>query len=250
MFVPPNWERRAPVSFATDGPILDVLQPRAEPPLSDPIGSPLHLCVEFQHPILDSCHSNEPGIHGVVEQWVTRSPAMGVIVGVGFLAIDALDAIEDLDDAFIACFDLTAVEVRMDSREEGSIHADRMLGRQSRFHAQVVVILTVHDGGMDHTRSVGGRDPIGTQDRPRCLGSRAIDGIWEERGIGARSDPIQEAFDHLNGVSKHLLHQRLREDELLTDLSTAGPGPGLRCLSDTNTNVGDLRPNGEAHIPR
>ena len=86
VFVPPNWERRAPVSFATDGPILDVLQPRAEPPLTDPIGSPpTCACVEFQHPVLDSGHSNEPGIHGIVEQWVTCTPAMGVIVGVGFL---------------------------------------------------------------------------------------------------------------------------------------------------------------------
>ena len=57
----------------------------------------------------------------------------------------------------------------MGSLHEGAVHAHGVMGGQARFHAEVVVVFTVHDGRVDHACSVGGGDPISGQHRP-CRG--------------------------------------------------------------------------------
>ena len=63
-----------------------------------------------------------------------------------------------------------------------------MVGGQTCFHAEVVVIFTVHDGGVDNAGTIGGGDPVSRKHRP-CRGRIASwYGIGEERFVGATNE--------------------------------------------------------------
>ena len=87
ILVSPYWKRSAPVSFSGDGPILDVAQPFAKSSFTDPIRCPFNAIVELEESLFNCSHSNEPGIHCVVEKWMICSPAVWVIVQVTLLSV-------------------------------------------------------------------------------------------------------------------------------------------------------------------
>ena len=86
----PNRNRCAPISLAADCPILDVGQPLSHTLLTSPIRSPFDLRIVLHDLLLDGSHSHEPTVHGVVQQWVIRAPAMWVIVSVNMLSIQRI----------------------------------------------------------------------------------------------------------------------------------------------------------------
>ena len=64
-----------------------------------------------------------------------------------------------------------------------AFHVHGVLGRQSGGHSEVVIVFSVHHGGVNNTRSIGGGDPIGFQNRPCGIRIACIDGFGEERFV-------------------------------------------------------------------
>ena len=137
----------------------------------------------------------------------------------------------------------------MDAFDEGAVHADGVVRGQSGFHPKVVVVFTVHDGGVDHTRAVRRRDPIGRKHRPGRRGIATGHGLGEERMVGAADEVgALDAFDDLDVMAQHFAHQVLSEDQFLTDGGATGAFPRLGVRRDANADVGDLRPDGQADV--
>ena len=137
----------------------------------------------------------------------------------------------------------------MDAFDEGTVHADGVVRGQAGFHPEVVVVLTVHDGRVDHTRTVRGRDPIGRQHRPGRRGIATGHGLGEERMVGAADEVgALDALDDLDVMAQHFAHQVLSEDQFLTDGGATGAFPRLGVRRDANADVGDLRPDGQADV--
>ena len=85
--VSPNRQRCTPVTLSRYRPIFHIAQPLTKTPFSDPVRSPFYSVVKLQQALFDRSHSNKPGIHCVVEQRMVCSPAMWIIVQIGFFAI-------------------------------------------------------------------------------------------------------------------------------------------------------------------
>ena len=137
----------------------------------------------------------------------------------------------------------------MDAFNEGTVHADGVVGGKACFHAQMVVVFTVHDGGMHHTCPVGGRDPIGREHRPSRGGVTTRHGLGEERMIGPTDEVgTLDAFDDLDVMPQHLAHEVLGEDQFLANGSATGAFPRLGFGRHANADVGDLRPNGQTDV--
>ena len=137
----------------------------------------------------------------------------------------------------------------MDAFDEGTVHADGVVRGQAGFHPEVVVVLTVHHGRVDHTRTVRGRDPIGRQHRPGRRGIATGHGLGEERMVGAADEVgALDALDDLDVMAQHFAHQVLSEDQFLTDGGATGAFPRLGVRRDANADVGDLRPDGQADV--
>ncbi len=137
----------------------------------------------------------------------------------------------------------------MDAFNEGTVHAHSVVGGKACFHAQMVVVFTVHDGGMHHARSIGGRDPIGGQHGP-CRGRFATrHGLGEERMIGPTDEVgALDALDDLDVMPQHLAHEVLGEDQFFANRRATGAFPRLGVRRDANADVGDLRPDGQADV--
>ena len=114
----------------------------------------------------------------------------------------------------------------MDAFDEGAVHPDGVVRRQAGFHSEVVVVFTVHDGGVHHAGAVRGRDPIGGQHRPGRGGFTTGHGLGEERMVGTADEvgPL-DAFDDLDVVAQHLAHQVLSEDQFLANGGATGAFP-------------------------
>ena len=62
----PHRDRRAPVAFATNRPVLDVREPLSHSLATGPLRGPLDLGVVLQYLVANRGHANEPTIHCVV----------------------------------------------------------------------------------------------------------------------------------------------------------------------------------------
>ena len=166
----PNWERCTPIAFSRNRPILDVAQPFTESPFANPIRSPFDAIVEFEQAFFDRRHAHKPGVHGIVEERMTCSPAMWIVVQVGFFtveqaafrsfAIASTRNREQFNDGLIAIFDVPPIKFSMGSFDEGPIHSNGVVCWQSGGHSEVVVIFTVHHGSVDNASTVGGCHPV------------------------------------------------------------------------------------------
>ena len=67
--------------------------------------------------------------------------------------------------------------------DEGTVHPDGVVSGKAGFHAEVVIVLTVHHGGVNHAGPVGCGDPVRRQNGPCGCRLAARHGPWEERFV-------------------------------------------------------------------
>ena len=76
----PDIERGTPVAVAADAPVLDILQPVAEPAFAQGLRNPVdHLVVAYQI-ILHRGHADKPGFSCIVDKRRIAAPAVGIIM--------------------------------------------------------------------------------------------------------------------------------------------------------------------------
>ena len=76
----PYGKRSSPVTVSGDAPVLDILQPVAEPAFSDGFRDPVDHVVIADQILLHGGHLDEPGFTGIVDQRSIAAPAMGIAV--------------------------------------------------------------------------------------------------------------------------------------------------------------------------
>ena len=63
----PHWDRGAPVTFATNRPVLDVREPFSHSLAAGPLRSPFDLGVVLQYLVANRGHADKPAVHRIVQ---------------------------------------------------------------------------------------------------------------------------------------------------------------------------------------
>ncbi len=190
------------------------------------------------------------------------SPAVRVVVRIGLFSVEQAAFRpftvgsswrgQQRDDGLVAGLDVVTVEFGVGPGDKGTVHVHGVVGWKPRFHAEVVIVLTVHHGGVNHARSVGRRDPIGLEHGPCRRGIALGHGTREQRFVGPPDEvSSRELVNDVDVVTQDLLHEVLGEDDLLPNVRTACAFPMLAGgFLDATSDVGDLRSNGQTHVAR
>ena len=88
------------------------------------------------------------------------SPTVWVFVSIFLLTVKQIRIHQNLHNGVVTFLDITTVEFGVCSFKEGTIHTHCMLCGEADFHPEIVIILTIHDRGMNHTSSICSRDPV------------------------------------------------------------------------------------------
>ena len=137
----------------------------------------------------------------------------------------------------------------MDTVNEVPFHVDGVVRRKTHFHSKIVVVFTVHDSGMDHTGTIGSRDPISRQDGPCCCGVTLRYSIWEQWLVGFTNQRrSRHLFDDVDMMTEYFTHQILGENQFLTNRCTSASLPALGFLTNTTACIGHIRSDGETNV--
>ena len=247
----PDGERRAPEPFAADGPVLDVFEPFAESLLAHPRRRPLHLRIVRQQLLPHGSHTHEPRIHGVVEQWMVGTPAVGVVVRVFLGAVEYPRLAQQRDDIAVALLDVAAVKAGMHPGDEATIGADGVHLRQPDGTAQFEIFLAIHHRRMHDAGAGLGGDEVSGNYGPRRFRATGVNRAGEERLV-APPDKIGagEFCQHLDLVPQCILQQLLGQNQLFAHFGAAISFPAGRWLGNTYTTVGNFLADSQPDVTR
>ena len=175
----PHRDWRPPITLTTYCPILDVGEPFPHPLSSSPLGSPFYPSIMRDYLITDSGHPDEPAIHRVVEKRMVCPPAVWIVMGVCVFSIEKVFGNQEVYDIIIAFLNIPAIQFLVDSFHECSVHSNGVLCREAHLHTKAVVVLPIHNCGMNHSCSIGGGDKICRHDCPSRLRIAPFYGPWK-----------------------------------------------------------------------
>ena len=204
----PHWDRGAPVTLATNRPVLDVREPLSHSLATGPLRSPLDLGVVLQYLVANRGHADKPAVHRVVQQRMVGTPAVRVVVSVCVLAVQHPLVREIVYDVRIAVLDVAPVEHIMGPRDEVAVNPHGVLGREANLHAEVVILLAVHHCRVDYSCAVRGSDEVRLNHGPSTLRFPSIYCTGEQGLVGlANQCRSRKFFNHLDLVPQYIREQ-------------------------------------------
>ena len=243
----PDRQRRAPVALARQRPVDVVLEPLAEAPVLDVLGTPVNRLVGGEQLVLDLGRADVPAGLGVVDERRVAAPAVrvGVLVLAG--AEEPPGLAQRLDDVGVGLAHVHPRE-RAGALVEAAVGLDGVVDREPVLRGEPEVVLAEGGPGMHHAGAVLDRDEVAREHRVAALAVVAdVREGWlvaqpEERRAGHR-------LLDLGLVAEDALEERLGEDQAIAVVvrraSGSAGGEGSRYSS---ADVGDLGIDGDRRV--
>ena len=255
----PHWNRRTPITVATDRPVTRIRNPLAELPVLDVLGYPVDFLVKRLHAVTKICDANEPARHSAINQWLAAAPTVRVRVLVTGHSQKSTERLDLLSQRLVRFEYLQAGDFA-EARQEISAVVDRETNGNARDLAHLLVFFAISRCLVHDSRAIRGRDVVGHENLPRVslvflvVGEEIPQAVIREalelatvkfarhRGARILSRFVPEVF--------RVVAQQISGDEVVTSRARAPGDVGRTVRPRRYDGVTNLGPHGERCVCR